>query len=73
MIPLTLRVAILDEPTRRTCLETSTSLFAAIGTADVVDLVHIPTGSPPHVVERRLTLGYNSTLLDGAAHNNDFD
>jgi len=39
MIPLAVNVAILDKFTRRTCLETSTSLFAAIGTADAVNLV----------------------------------
>jgi hypothetical protein len=41
MISLAVNVAILDKLTRRTCLETSTSLFfAAIGTADAVNLVH---------------------------------
>jgi hypothetical protein len=43
MIPLALSIAVLDELTRRTCLETSTSLFAAIGTADV-DVHTIPHG-----------------------------
>jgi hypothetical protein len=40
MIPLAVNVAILDDHTRFTCLETSTSLFAAFCTADDVDLVH---------------------------------
>jgi hypothetical protein len=39
MIPLAVNVAILDKFTRHTCLETSTSLFAEIGTADAVNLV----------------------------------
>jgi hypothetical protein len=40
MISLTISVAILDKLTRRTCLETSAPLFAAVGTTDDVDLVH---------------------------------
>jgi hypothetical protein len=39
MIPLAIGVAIFHEHARLTRLETRTSLFAAIGTADV-DLVH---------------------------------
>jgi hypothetical protein len=42
MISLTVSVAILDKLTRRTCLETSAPLFAAVGTTDNVDLVHLP-------------------------------
>ena len=39
MTPLAKNVAILDEHTRLTRLETNASLYAALGTADV-DLVH---------------------------------
>jgi hypothetical protein len=47
MILLTIGVAVLDEHARLACLETSTSLFAAIGTAlnhhVVIEIVHRAT------------------------------
>jgi hypothetical protein len=40
MIPLTIGIAVLDEKTSLTHLETSTPGNAALGTAGGVDLVH---------------------------------
>jgi hypothetical protein len=53
MIPLALSVAIFDELTRHTCLETDNPLhllLAAVGAADDDDLVHLspwPSSFPP--------------------------
>jgi hypothetical protein len=52
MIPLAFGVAILDEHTRLTCLETDASplLLATISTADDVDLVHPSDSTPSYLI-----------------------